>query len=204
MLCKPCSFWLTAAVLSLAASFSLAADTGQKTGIPPENGTAATQIPAEESDPRRELLAEHRRLEDKLAAAVADSANAARAFGQLLPAEERRRLQTSCSTLARNPDNSRARGLLREFFERYRDQEPRIIARYCFDPSLRQLQQEVRATRNALQAQPANGGEFDFQYQRLERAAQGESRRYAAIRSILLAGQGDAGKANQPRPWGAE
>ncbi|MFC6633822.1 hypothetical protein [Microbulbifer taiwanensis] len=171
MLCKPYSFWLAAAFWAAAT------------------GAAAAPIAAEQPDPRRQLLAEHRQLEDKLAAAVADSADAARAFGQLLPAGERRRLQAGCSTLTLNPDNTRARELLQEFFERYRDEKPRVIARYCFDPDLRQLQREVRATRRALQGRPASSGEFDFQYQRLERAAEAESRRYTAIRSILPTGQ---------------
>lgn len=181
MLYRSASHWLFFAALLLSAT-----------------GAGATQVPAatagkdggaEEASEQRTLFEAHLQLEEKVVAAIEGSADAARAFGKLLSAEERRRLQAGCSSLVRNPDNGDARDLLRTFIDRHPDQEPRVVARYCFDPSLHQLQQEVRATRRALQQRSANGdgGKFDFRLQRLERSAQDEKRRYAAIQRLIRA-----------------
>lgn len=180
MLCKSGNIWLLAAFLS----FSAAA----------EQSTQATPAPdsaADGADTQRKLFEAQLRLEEKVIAAIENSSDAARAFGQLLTAGDRRRLQSGCSSLARNPDNTRARHLLQDYIERHRDQRPQVITRYCFGPSLRQLQQEVRATRRALQQRPAtaaNDNGFDFRLQRLQQAAGDEQRRYAAIRKLMLAG----------------
>lgn len=179
MLHNPHSHWLSAALFAFA--FAAAAIAGEQEETAPEP----------DADPQRALFQAQLKLEEKLAASIADSADAARAFGQLLTVDERRRLQAGCSSLTRNPDNSRSRDLLRTFIERHPDQPPRVIARYCFDPGLHQLLQEVRATRRGLQQRSTSGGagEFDFRLQRLERAAEEERRRYEAIRRIMLAGR---------------
>ncbi|WP_237059767.1 hypothetical protein [Microbulbifer sediminum] len=175
MLPKLLNRWLIAATLSCLA------------------GAAAGQNPTDApgADAQRALLDEQLQLEEKLVNALKDPADAARAFGQLLPAGDRRKLQGSCSSLARNPDNARARGILQDFIGRYSEQGPRVIARYCFGPSLNQLHQEVRATRRALQQRPAAGqaGAFDFRLRRLEGEAQEEQQRFEAIRRIMLAGK---------------
>lgn len=181
--------------LCLAASFSFAA--GQEPL--PQTSAQTTPAPAPlPSEPparakQRALFEAHRQLEEKVAAALRESADDARAFGKFLTAGERRRLQAGCTSLSRNPENTEARELLRESIQRHPEQAPRVVARYCFDPSLRLLQQEVRATRRALQERSASNGEeegpFDFRLRQLERKVEGEKQRYAAIRGIMLAGE---------------
>lgn len=183
MLCKSRHHWLLAAALAFAggaAAAPPAAETARQDG-------AASQA---RTEARRALLAEQVRLEEKLAATLEDSADAARAFGQLLAAGARRELQGSCSALARNPDNIRARERLQAFVDRHRNQGRRVVARYCFGPSLRQLLQEVRATRRVLQQRPDPKavGQFDFRFQRLEGVARAEQRRFAAISRMMDGG----------------
>ncbi|MFI2811131.1 MULTISPECIES: hypothetical protein [Microbulbifer] len=184
MLPKTLNRWLLAAVISCATGTAASQATEEKS--PQEGG-----VPQARVDAQRALLEEQRQLEEKLVAVLEDPSGAARAFGQLLSAGDRRQLQAGCSSLARDPDNARARTLLQDFIDRYSEQPRRVIARYCFGPSLNQLHQEVRATRRALQQRPAASqvGEFDFRFQRLEGEAQEAQQRFTAIRRIMLAGQ---------------
>lgn len=181
MPCKSHNCWLAVAVLLFTAS------AGQAQVQTAAAGGEASPQPTAKMDPRRALFEQHRKLEERLVALMADSSDAVRAFGQLLPAADRRRLQAACSSLARNPDNTGARDRLQTFIDNHRDQGPRVIARYCFNPGLHQLLQEVRATRRALQQRPTSGGagEFDVRFQMLEQAAGEERRRYAAIRDTI-------------------
>lgn len=151
--------WLLLAALPLAAAAQDTRSTETRSAAAPdrlERSAPVSRTPAAQPLERRALFEEQQQLESRVAAAVAESEEAARAFGRVLAAEDRRRLQGSCSTLARDPGNAGARQQLEEFVARHREQKPEVVLRYCFDPSLRRLQQDARAGRRAMEARPVS------------------------------------------------
>jgi len=90
-------------------------------------------------------------LQRQLEREAAKSARAAQAFGASLSAADRGELQGACTAIADDPNDAAAQGRLASVMSRHRDRSAEAIVRFCLDPVIVKLRDELRASRLELE-----------------------------------------------------
>lgn len=130
------------------------------------------------------LLGDTDDLRAKVAADAARSARAAQAFGSRLSAVERRELQGSCTALIANDGDPSAQRSLQAQLDRYKDNDPEAVLRFCLDPAYTALQSELEASQRTLRASSADRIDARASAS-LERSFEEQQRKYTAISNVM-------------------
>jgi hypothetical protein len=130
------------------------------------------------------LLAATQALQQRVDREAAAHADAAREFGESLIAADRREIQSTCSTLAADPDHAEARQRLERFLAKYRDQNPTIVAQFCLDRSYKRLESELAASARATGRRLALVGSSASDTDDLERALESQQERLERLHNV--------------------
>jgi hypothetical protein len=123
-------------------------------------------------------------LEQALEIEAARSARAAQAFGASLTAADRVELEGACTALVGNPNDAAASQRLERMMSRYRDNSAEAITRFCLDPVITKLRDDVQMSRRTLDDLNAGRGSAQANVD-LQNTLQKQQQIFTSVSNVL-------------------